>query len=131
MFGAFSHVFLEGSLKADLIKSGIFNKKRCKYLQKTADGKKEFCQIAEFFTLAFKFGYEATVNGVSLSYHKYFQSLNGNAFQPLSKNVTLYPSLYKEMYSPDSAFAQAVSPVFKVHAHFDPKSEITAWEVTV
>lgn len=125
-------IILEGSLKIDILRSGIFTSEEIKYLQEDSKGKVDLCQIAEFFMMAFKFGQSATCNKTNFVFQKYIHPIgNDKPFQPRMENVIFFPSLYKDACALEGKLASCYRSVFNVAGKFHKQvSKITTWVVT-
>ena len=124
-------ILLEGSLKIDILASGLFSKEEIEFLEQTPKGKVILCQFAEFFMNAFKSGQSVSCNGHILSFGSYIYPLKeGSTFQPRTTSIVVYPPLYKTIYAIDGPVARSFAPTFHVSGSFNPKTEVTIWEVT-
>jgi hypothetical protein len=124
-------VLCEGSLKIDLLAKGGFSPAEVDYFN-SPNGVTSFCQCAEFFMNAFKFGQEAHGPNGDFLAGKYIVPISGKAeFKPYAKSVVFYPALYKEVYSPQGAFAQVLSTAFQIEGMFDAPSKITTLTMQV
>lgn len=118
-------ILFEGSLKADLLRSGLFSAEEISVLQEDSLGRQSFCQCAEFFMNAFKLGH--TTPG--FPFHKYLVPIDPEKpFEPLSTSVVFYPKSYEELYSLESPIAHCFRKCFGVVG--DKVSDITCWHVT-
>ena len=117
----------EGSLKQDLLKSGVFADSEIAFFQGLAGGCETFCQTAEFFMNALKIGSVARTSAGDFPLEKYVTSVARvpASFGPFKTSTVLYPPLYQEMYSADGAFFRTLGSVFSIEGAFDPKSKIT------
>lgn len=120
-------VLCEGSLKCDILHN--FSDVESDYFLNTAQGRVDFCQVAEFYMNGFKFGQEAR----GIFSEKYFLSTSScsTSFKPQSKSTVWYPEAYKEVYSLDGPFATVMKPFFSVFGDFDAKSGITSMTLEV
>lgn len=119
------YILLEGSLKADLLKSEIFSEEEIAFLQEDPIGRQAFCQIAEFVMNAFKLGH--TVLGLSAD--QYIVPIDPDKpFKPLSNSVVLFPKRYGDLYGLNSPSIQCFKKCFSVIG--EKKADITIWDVT-
>lgn len=119
------YILLEGSLKADLLKSGIFSKEETAFLQEGPAGGKALCQIVEFVMNALKLGH--TVWGLSAD--QYIVPIDPDKpFTPLSNSVVFFPKRYGDLYGLDSPSIQCFKKCFSVIG--EKKADITIWDVT-
>ena len=118
-------MILEGSLKADLLKSKIFSEKESDFLQTDPVGRPAFCQCAEFFMNGFKLGHAA----LDLSAQKYIVPVSADKpFEPLTNSVVYFPKSYKKLYALDSPIAKCFQSCFSIEGCKIPA--ITIWNVT-
>ena len=89
-------VIREGSLKADLIRSGSFSPDEIEFFFDRRGGQ-YLCQTTEFFMNAIKFGHIPTSIG-GWSPQDYLYPLSDEAcFQPYSRSIVVYPPSYHDM----------------------------------
>ena len=120
-------VLREGSLKKDLLKSGIFSDREIAFFQGLSEGSQAFCQTAEFFMNALKLGSVARTSAGDFPLEKYVTCLGRvpRSFGPYETSTVLYSQLYEKMYSIDGIFFRTLSSVFRIEGAFDVKSKIT------
>lgn len=116
-------VVCEGSLKSDLLKG--FSETEAAWLLNTKEGVISFCQYAEFYINAFKFGQSTC----EVSTEPYFLSLSTGTFIPQAKSTVWYPDPYQETYALDGAYAQTLQAAFKVSGSKDLDKKITSMTV--
>lgn len=123
------YVFLEGSLKADLLNIDFFDTESQEHLKNnTAD----FCQMVEFIINAFKRGEQVVIkqNGVEMQTFyasDYIKKLSPAVpdYQPTNTSITLYPKSYHEM-AMQGIYTKAMqaSGFFKLSTSSDDSSKI-------
>ena len=117
-------ILLEGSLKADLLRSKIFSDQEAAFLQADPAGKKAFCQFAEFFMNGFKLGHTA----LGLSLHQYIVPIDRErSFVPLKNSFVFFPKSYQKLYALDSPIAQCFQKCFSIEGH--KLGGITLWNL--
>lgn len=131
-------VLHEGSLKFDILNSKAFSPQEIEFFQDHSQGPNGerspgpllFCQCAEFFMNAFKFGQEAQGGESSFLASKYIVPLaEGAKFHPQEQSVVLFPPYYKDAYSSNGAYTQAISSRFSVNCELDEKTDITTMQL--
>lgn len=95
------HVFLEGSLKANLLATNLFSPDLQHHLQQDSS---DFCQMVEFMINAFKRGESVTVkapNGETVfEPQEYIAKIYPKTtpdFKPVSVSYTIYPASYYDV----------------------------------
>lgn len=118
-------IFCEGSLKIDLLKSGNFDAAEIAYFN-SKEGVMDFCQCAEFFINASKFGEEAQCAKTgSFLLDKYIAPVASKvAFQSCALSTVLYPAHYQHLYSPEKIDLLFGSS-FSVKGQMDAKTKIS------
>lgn len=122
-------VLREGSLKKDLLQTGLFSDAEADFFQKR--GGKAFCQVAEFFMNGLKLGSVARSTAGDFPLYAYVTSLLSvpTSFGPYNESTVLYPPLYQETYSLEGPFFRSLASVYSVSGSLDPKSKITTVNV--
>ncbi|TAL64686.1 MAG: hypothetical protein EPN84_02940 [Legionella sp.] len=95
------YVFLEGSLKADLLNIDFFD---CESQEHLKNNSADFCQMVEFIINAFKRGEQIVIkqNGVEMQTFNasdYIKKISPKVadYQPTNTSITLYPKSYHEI----------------------------------
>jgi len=121
----------EGGLKRDLVTSGILSDLEIAFFQSSGPGAIAFCQCAEVFMNALKFGQSAACGAGVFSAEKYFSATSDllPTFVAKTRSVVYYPPQYSKIYSLEGSFAQMLQGVFSVQGEVDVKRKITTWVV--
>lgn len=122
----YDFVFCEGTLKNDLLKSGVFDQHQVTYLN---DNIEELCQLTEFFMHAIKLG--QTVEGFPIDANKYIHSVSGENFNPFKKSVVYFPSGYEVAYASNGVLHKAYQQVYNIDisSHIKNGFSFTSWTV--